>query len=297
MVTPDSSTPLVARLRGVAARARSTLSGGVTADARLRALERKVAKQGRRDRLDDAHVRAGRLDYPHAEIFLRLGSFSEFERLQSCAKEPWTVAWIEKWIEPGETLYDVGANVGAYSLVAAKAPGSGARVVAIEPGYATYAALSDNIVLNAAGDLVTALPVALGARTSLEALHLRDLAAGAAMHDFGGDALDDGRHVYHQPVITMALDELIERFGLPPATHIKLDVDGTELDVIAGAAATLRSSALRSVLVEMDAGMEQPIADALSRQGLVQRERHQRDKPGPDKPPAYGLFTPEADSR
>jgi FkbM family methyltransferase len=78
------------------------------------------------------------------------------------------VRWIEDWIRPDEVLYDIGANVGAYSLVAALSPSVRARVVAVEPGYPTFAALSDNVVRNGAQDRVTALGVALGRATTLE---------------------------------------------------------------------------------------------------------------------------------
>ena len=287
--TPTTLASGLRRLRRMASTARGSV--GQSDDARLRAVEKKLNKLTRRDRLDDARVRAARLDYERAEIYLRLGSFTEFERTRSCAKEPWTVEWIEQWIRPGETLYDIGANVGAYSLVAAMAPGVGARVVALEPAYSTYGALSDNVVLNGVADRVTALPVALGARTTLETLHLRDLDAGAAMHDFGGTHVEGG-HAYSQPVLTYRLDELIASLGLPPATHLKLDVDGTELAVIAGAADTLRSPALRSAMVEMDTGMEEPIGAALAEYGLELQQRSQRERPGPEKPPAYGLFVP-----
>jgi FkbM family methyltransferase len=115
------------------------------------------------------------LDYEGAEILLGVPSKSAQARLRGCAKEPWTVQWIEGWIQPDEVLYDIGANVGAYSLVAALSPAVRARVVAVEPGYPTFAALSDNVVRNRAQGRVTALPVALGRSTTLQSLQLRTL--------------------------------------------------------------------------------------------------------------------------
>ena len=106
-----------------------------------------------------AHL--GRIDYGGADIVIGVTSRTEIlSRLRPCAKEPWTVAWLERTLRAGDVFYDVGANVGAYSLVAA-ALGRAERVVAVEPGYASYAALCDNIVLNGRQDVVVPLPAVL----------------------------------------------------------------------------------------------------------------------------------------
>src|SRR4051812_16333710 len=99
------------------------------------------------ERIRSASVTYGRLDYEPAEIHLGLTSRDEFHRLRSCEKEPWTVRWIEEYLKPGQVLYDVGANVGAYTLVAAIAVPE-ARVLAFEPAPANFAALSGNLELN-----------------------------------------------------------------------------------------------------------------------------------------------------
>jgi len=261
-----------------------------------RALRRATGRG--RSRLAGALAGAtvGRLDYEDAEIMLGVPSKSAQARLRGCAKEPWTVQWIEGWIQPGEVLYDIGANVGAYSLVAALAPAVRARVVAVEPGYPTFAALSDNVVRNGAQDRVTALPVALGRSTTLETLHLRTLDPGAALHMLGGHQGPSGA-AYRQPVMTFRLDDLVERFGLPGPAHVKLDVDGTELDVLAGAERTLSDPGLRTVLAELDEEGAGQLEGVLAGHGLHLHDRFRReDKPdiaGSDapQPPAYGLFT------
>src|SRR5688572_14716010 len=61
-----------------------------------------------------------RLDYDRADIYLRVTSKVEGFRIHACAKEPFTIEWIHGQLRAGDVLYDIGANVGAYSLVAAK---------------------------------------------------------------------------------------------------------------------------------------------------------------------------------
>ncbi len=266
----------------------------------VRAAGRLLDRATRRGRSRLAEALAGptvgRLDYEGAQIMLGVPSKSARARLRGCAKEPWTVQWIESWIGPDEVLYDIGANVGAYSLVAALSPAVRARVVAVEPGYPTFAALSENVVRNGAQDRVTALPVALGRATTLETLHLRTLDAGAALHTLGGHDGPTGT-AYDQPVLTFRLDDLLERFGLPRPAHIKLDVDGTELDVLAGADHTLSDPTLRTVLTELDDEKGGQLEGLLAQHGLHLSDRFRREeKPGTEgfdapQPPAYGLFT------
>jgi FkbM family methyltransferase len=233
----------------------------------------------------------GRLDYAPAAILLKVDSGPEFHRLASCAKEPWTVEWIERALGGGGVLYDIGANVGAYSLVAARASGGAARVIAFEPAYSNYAALCENIALNGAESSVMPLPVALAESTALTDLRYRDTAPGAALHSFG--AVQAGERpveaAYRQQVLAFSLDDLVRDFGLPLPTHVKLDVDGAELEVLRGARDTVAGPGVHSLLVELDAGLEEPITDLLRDLGFDKSARHNRPGAGRDVP-AYGVF-------
>src|SRR6185436_17615377 len=109
---------------------------------------------------DDAsgEVAPVRLDFPDHDIWLRATFPSERKwRARACAKEPWTVRWLQEHVGRGEVLYYIGANVGAFSLIAAIA--RGASVVAFEPGYATFARLCENIQLNGCGEAIVPVPL------------------------------------------------------------------------------------------------------------------------------------------
>lgn len=227
----------------------------------------------------------GMLDYPKAEIRMLAETAVEQKwRLHACAKEPWTVQWIES-MQPGEAFYDVGANVGPYTLIAAK---RGLEVVAIEPGYANYAHLAENLRINALDAL--ALPIALGRATTVEPLAYSDTSAGAASHRFGGVG-GTADHPYAQQVLTFRLDNLVRTFGLPAPNHIKLDVDGAEMEVLEGAVETLADAAFRSMLMEMQTDREAALTAKARALGLRLVERFDtstsdwvRDNV------AYGLF-------
>jgi FkbM family methyltransferase len=234
-----------------------------------------------------------KLDYEHADINMRVTTKGELVRLRGCAKEPFTIQWIHSRIGAGEVFYDIGANVGVYSLVAAKKPGGGARVFAFEASYATVASLCENIILNDLAAQITPMPIALADATAMNVFSLRDLKAGAARHALGYDPPEDGPTLYQQPVLMYALDDLIERFDLPLPAHIKLDVDGGELAVLRGASRTLTSPVLRSILVEVSTEQSGAVTDLLERHGLrLDSKIGVTNKAGEDAV-WYGLFARE----
>jgi FkbM family methyltransferase len=166
------------------------------------------------------------------------------------ANEPETLRWIDAQIRPGETMWDIGANIGVYSLYAALT--RGVRVIAFEPGAASFAALVRNIELNGVGDRVSAFCLALNDRTGIDYLHMANTGAGHSMHAFGQLETVQGRlaPVFSQAVPGITIDRAREMFGIPAPDHIKLDVDSIEEKILRGAAETLPS--VRTIAMEID---------------------------------------------
>ena len=189
-------------------------------------------------------------------------------RLQACAKEPFTVAWIEALPE-GCVLHDIGANVGSYSLIAGKL---GHPVVAIEPMAANYADLVRNSILNGLNERIIPIPMALGEVTGLQWLHLSDPKAGAANH-FLGQPSNGNRPVFmHRTgVLLTRLDAITAAFQLPPPTHVKIDTDGNEIAVLNGFGDL--SAGVQQVMIETKDPVEQQIGEVLRSWGLEQKAR------------------------
>jgi FkbM family methyltransferase len=228
------------------------------------------------------------LDYSRAAIYLAPTTKLARNRSRACAKEPFTVEWIERSLQRGDVLYDIGANVGAYALIAGRQANGGVRVYAFEPAYATYATLCDNVVLNQADEIVRPLQVFLAPRTEVTTMNLRDRRAGAAQHEDHDEQPGDtayGAAQYRQPVLAYRLDDLI-RDGLPTPNHVKLDVDGAELSVLQGAPQALSNPALRSLMIEVAERNAKGIAELLGAHGLVENARHER----PDDPAGRAGF-------
>ena len=143
----------------------------------------------------------GKMDYARHDIYLHVDSMTEYEtRLHSCRKEPDTVQWIEDSMKPGDIFYDVGANVGAYSLVAAKCFAGAVKVYAFEPAFLNFSQLCRNIFLNNCQETVFPLSVALSDKTIIDEFNYHDLVTGGSLHTLGetidhkGDSVHAGRH-------------------------------------------------------------------------------------------------------
>jgi FkbM family methyltransferase len=186
-------------------------------------------------------------------------------------REPETLAWIDAFVAPC-IFWDIGANIGAYSLYAALHPG--VSVLAFEPGAASYAALCENIDTNGRQDAIQAYCVAFSERTILATLNMGDASAGGFPNAFGAERNADGEAVTtvaRQAAIGFSIDDFRATFALPAPNYLKLDIDGIEDKVLEGGARTLADPALRGIMVEMTSGASKRNAGteaALARAGF-----------------------------
>lgn len=126
-------------------------------------------------------------------------------------------------LRPGATVMDIGANVGFYTLLAARYVGDTGTVLAVEPNERNLFFLRRHVALNCATN-VTVVGAAAGGTD------------GTARFSFGVHALmghltEDGSEI----VLLRSLDSLQEELGLRPVSVMKIDVEGAEADVLAGA--------------------------------------------------------------
>jgi FkbM family methyltransferase len=171
-------------------------------------------------------------------------------------KEPDTIEWIAGF-SPGEVFYDVGANVGMYSIWAAVA--SKTTVYAFEPESQNFALLNRNIWINRLAGQVTALPLAIADTVGLDKLYLSEFVAGGSCHNYG-EAVDFREQPlaasFTQGCLAVSIDHLVALAWLPVPHHIKIDVDGIEPKVIAGARQTLENPRLKSILIEINSNLD-----------------------------------------
>lgn len=150
--------------------------------------------------------------------------------------------FAEHYVRPGDTIWDIGGNIGLLSFACAARAGTNGRVVCFEPDLWSVYLLKRSCALNRGRAApVDVIPIAIGDRLSLEWLHVPERSRAAShLESTGGGAgtkiTGAIRERHLTPVLT--LDWLAEMLSAPQV--MKIDVDGAELRVLRGGAAMLR---------------------------------------------------------
>jgi len=175
------------------------------------------------------------------------------------SEEPETINWLNTLSEQ-DTLWDVGANVGMYSIYAAVL--RKCQVIAFEPEAQNYALLLENIALNGINNNCDAVSIAVGpAPSGFGYLNIRYITKGGAYNQFtkSGKINDEIAmpstefdNELRQVVYSLTLDEILKRKLFPEPTHLKVDVDGLEGMIFHHSEELLGIKRLRTILVELD---------------------------------------------
>jgi FkbM family methyltransferase len=174
-------------------------------------------------------------------------------------------------------------------------------VFAFEPAADTFEALTRNVLANDLGRVITPLQVALYDETAVRPLFRSSMGAGSALHALD-EAVDYARRPFApaavERVMALRLDDLVRWFGVPLPTRIKIDVDGVEARVLAGAAAVLGPAAcdIYIELVEAAPGDRRPaeVSGLLDTLGYTCRRIVEHRVPGSYPRVFDALFVPRS---
>ncbi|HEV2147383.1 MAG TPA: FkbM family methyltransferase [Longimicrobiaceae bacterium] len=188
------------------------------------------------------------------------------------AFEPQETAAVRRWLRPGMTFVDVGANVGYFTLLAASRVGETGRVFAVEPSPYAHDRLNAAVSANRLAQVRT-FRMGLSSTEGELNLYLPPESDGFHSPTMSASSWETLR------VPVRRLDDCLDEWGVRSVDLIKLDVEGHEAHVLEGAAGALETGRVRAVLCEFNdhwlrqqGSSPRALHDTLVRAGFVDQE-------------------------
>ena len=166
------------------------------------------------------------------------------------SKEPETIKWIDEF-KKGSTFFDIGANIGLYSIYAAEVKNS--SVYAFEPSFFNLEFLARNIYYNKLVQKISIIPIALNNSIGINDFNLSTTDWGGALSTFDKSYDENGNEmasIFKYRTVGFNLDTLVDLLKINKADYIKIDVDGLEHLILSGAKKVLKNA--KEILIEVN---------------------------------------------
>lgn len=150
-----------------------------------------------------------------------------------------TLRLYESILEKGDIVLDIGANIGAHTLPFAKLVGKEGRVYSFEPTQYAFEKLKRNVEANPGISSSIELVHAMLVRESIDCTAPAIYSSWPLRKEKGLHEQHYGKLMSTGDAAAITLDEFVERTGIERVDFVKLDVDGNEASVLAGAVNTL----------------------------------------------------------
>jgi FkbM family methyltransferase len=147
------------------------------------------------------------------------------------------MGFLLHFLRPNDLFVDIGANIGAYTILASAE--IGANTIAIEPIPGTFNSLNDNIIINKVQNKVNALNIGLGSKKNV------------LKFTSTFDTINHVATAYDSDTIDVEVNTLDSITNLIPDL-IKIDVEGFESEVLKGAVNILSSPKLKAIIIELN---------------------------------------------
>lgn len=143
--------------------------------------------------------------------------------------DPRGIRYIKNQLYEGEVFVDIGANVGAYSLIASRLVGKSGKVLAFEPASKCFLRLSKNISMNGLTNIIAERKAVLEKNTQID-LHI------ASIHNLGMSSIfhHTSESGVTEKVEAVSLDDYAEKKSIQHISLIKIDIEGAELLALRG---------------------------------------------------------------
>jgi len=193
-------------------------------------------------------------------------------------KEPETLAWIEEFGKGGAVLFDIGANVGLYSIYHNKV--NNGKCYAFEPSFFNLKLLLKNLNLNNCQEMTSIISNPLFSAVGFNEFKYGNDVEGGALSAFGVDFGYDGKRMNSQVssnVLGFSLDYIFSMNEVMQVPNmVKIDVDGIEHLVLKGAKKVFTNPECKSILVEVNDDFSEQskvVDELLTSYGYILRDK------------------------
>jgi FkbM family methyltransferase len=219
-------------------------------------------------------------------------------------KEKGTIAWLKRELQPGDVFFDIGANIGVYTLFGARRIGDKGLVVAFEPHIPNANSLITNISLNNLREKVRLVTSALTDAQRFDRFNYQSLVVASSTSQFGRSSYEGEMF---EPVFVeikhgCPLDMFIDARVLPHPDVVKIDVDGLDYEVLTGMRQLILSpNRPRSIQIELGSDSKSKIMELMRDSSYVLKEKHWSQAGhdfiaqgnDPEAYPHYAIFVPK----
>jgi FkbM family methyltransferase len=168
-------------------------------------------------------------------------------------KEPEVRMFIDKYVRDSDVFFDIGANIGIYSIYASKRF-TNLEAICFEPEFSNLHYLKQNIIENHLIDQMSAYSIAISDKVGTSKLYIQDTMPGAAIHSESIEKIETTAEglpvVWSEGIIAYTLDAIVQELNKTP-NIIKIDTDGNEAKILRGAPKLLKNTVLRSLILEI----------------------------------------------
>ena len=186
--------------------------------------------------------------------------YAIFKRLWEFANEKKEQLLVRNIVSPGMTVFDVGANIGKYSILFGELEGSAGKVYAFEPTSSTYAKLKQQI---ANSWLINVVPIRKAVYSQNQQIEFNEFAEEyASWNSIGKPQMVNPKNfreyvpiVGKEIVEAITLDTYCQANGIDRIDYLKIDVEGAESDALRGATKLLKKQAIRYIQFEISRKM------------------------------------------
>jgi FkbM family methyltransferase len=198
------------------------------------------------------------------------GEWIQQDILVKGSTEPLTQNLIGRLSSPGGCVVDVGAHVGLHALEAARAVGSGGRVLAFDPQPYNVDRIGRHAVLNGLYNIL-GFCAAVGDRDDFIKLPMQSERDRARLSLLGSSPSDEGAFV---EVPIRRLDTVLDAHAINRVDVLKVDVEGYELEVLRGLGARINDCAnvVLELLDDVDEERSRAVVDHLESAGFILKD-------------------------